>query len=65
MIVVAGPPGGGKSSLFPVSSFGISWVYDNSKVGGPPKRVLQSEKGVIHFLSDDPPDWLIAVLDLS
>jgi hypothetical protein len=24
MIVVAGPPGGGKSSLFPVSSFGIS-----------------------------------------
>ncbi|HEU0142389.1 MAG TPA: hypothetical protein VFQ79_21890 [Bryobacteraceae bacterium] len=24
MIVVAGPPGSGKSSIFPVSSFGIS-----------------------------------------
>jgi hypothetical protein len=24
MVVVAGPPGGGKSSLFPVSTFGIS-----------------------------------------
>jgi hypothetical protein len=25
MIVVAGPPGGGKSSAFPVSSFGVAY----------------------------------------
>ena len=41
------------------------WIYDNSPVGGPPKLVLQSEKGVIRFLIEDPPDWLSAVLDLS
>ncbi len=41
------------------------WVYDNSPVGGPPKPVLGSEKGVIRFLTDDPPDWLAAALGLS
>jgi predicted ABC-type ATPase len=41
------------------------WVYDNSQAGGPPKMVLQSEKGVIHYLADDPPDWLTTNLDLS
>ncbi len=41
------------------------WVYDNSPVGGPPKLVLESEKGVIRFLTDDPPQWLTTALDLS
>jgi predicted ABC-type ATPase len=41
------------------------WVYDNSPVGGPPRLVLESEKGVIRFLADDPPDWLTTTLDLS
>jgi predicted ABC-type ATPase len=41
------------------------WVYDNSQVGGPPKLVVQSDKGVIQYLADDPPDWLTTLLDLS
>ena len=57
MIVVAGPPGSGKSSSFPVSSnlpkaiaeMDELCVYDNSPVGGPPKLVLESEKGVTRF----------------
>jgi predicted ABC-type ATPase len=40
------------------------WAYDNSAAGGPPRLVLQSEKGVIRFLADDVPGWL-AGLDLS
>lgn len=38
------------------------WVYDNSPVGGPPILVLESEKGAIRFLMDDPPSWLSTVL---
>ena len=41
------------------------WVYDNSPVGGPPRLVLESERGVVRFLADDPPSWLIAALDVS
>lgn len=41
------------------------WVYDNSAVGGPIKLVLESEKGVIRFLADDPPDWLTTALDVT
>ncbi len=41
------------------------WVYDNSPVGGPPKLVLESEKGMIRFLTDNPPDWLTTALELS
>jgi hypothetical protein len=33
-------------------------------VGGPPQLVLQSERGVIRFLTNDLPGWL-AGLDLS
>src|SRR5215831_759849 len=40
------------------------WVYDNSPVGGPPRLILESEKGVVRFLADDPPDWLTTALDL-
>ncbi len=41
------------------------WVYDNSPVGGPPRLVLESERGVVRFLADDPPSWLITALDVS
>jgi predicted ABC-type ATPase len=41
------------------------WVYDNSPVGGPPRLVLESEKGSVRFLVDDPPDWLARALELS
>lgn len=40
------------------------WVYDNSPVGGPPRLVLESEKGSVRFLVDDPPDWLTSALEL-
>ena len=41
------------------------WVYDNSPVGGPPRLVLESEKGAVRFLVDHPPDWLVTALDRS
>lgn len=41
------------------------WVYDNSPVGGPPRLVLESEKGVVRFLADDPPTWLANAIELS
>lgn len=40
------------------------WVYDNSPVGGPPKLILERDKGVIRFLSEEAPDWLTTALDL-
>jgi hypothetical protein len=39
------------------------WAYDNTKVGGPPKLLMETEKGVIRFLVEDPPDWLANVFD--
>lgn len=41
------------------------WVYDNSPVGGPPKLVLESERGLPRFLTENPPDWLTTALDLA
>ena len=41
------------------------WVYDNSKFGGPPSLLLESGKGAMRFLADDPPTWLTAALSLS
>lgn len=41
------------------------WVYDNSPVGGPPRLVMESEKGTVRFLVNDPPDWLVTALNLS
>lgn len=41
------------------------WVYDNSSVGGPPRLVLESEKGTVRFQADDPPDWLTRAVLLS
>lgn len=41
------------------------WVYDNSPVGGPPRLILESEKGAIRFLCDDPPDWLAPAMERS
>jgi predicted ABC-type ATPase len=40
------------------------WAYDNSAVGGPPKLVLASEKGIIRFLAEDSPEWISGALDL-
>jgi len=50
MIVVAGPPGSGKSSIFPVSSFGVSCFngddraaeLNNGSYVGIPKRIRQA-----------------------
>ena len=39
------------------------WVYDNSPVGGPPRLLLEGEKGTIRFLAEEPPDWLTRALD--
>jgi predicted ABC-type ATPase len=47
-----------------IDSMDDLWAYDNSAVGGPPRLVLESEKGIIRFLADDRPGWL-AKLDLS
>ncbi len=41
------------------------WVYDNSLVGGPPELVLESEKGLIRFPTENPPDWLATALGTS
>jgi predicted ABC-type ATPase len=41
------------------------WVYDNSPVGGPPRLILESEKGAIRFLCDDPPDWIAPAMERS
>jgi predicted ABC-type ATPase len=41
------------------------WVYDNTKVGGPLKLLMETENGVIRFLVEDPPDWLAKVAGLS
>ncbi len=41
------------------------WIYDNSPVGGPPLLVLEAEKGVVRYLANTPPDWLVSALDLS
>jgi len=38
------------------------WVYDNGKTGGPPLLVLEAEAGVIHFLAEDLPPWLVEAL---
>jgi len=40
------------------------WVYDNSKTGGPPLLALEAEAGVIHFLAEDLPPWLVESLHL-
>ena len=34
------------------------WVYDNSRFGGPPQLVMESQAGRIVFLEDPPPVWL-------
>ena len=51
----------------PVTSYTRSPLdfHDNSQVAGPPKLVMETEKGAIRFLADDPPTWLTMALDLS
>ncbi|MEO7653765.1 MAG: zeta toxin family protein [Bryobacteraceae bacterium] len=38
------------------------WVYDNGKTGGPPLLVLEAEAGIIHFLAEQLPPWLVEAL---
>jgi predicted ABC-type ATPase len=38
------------------------WVYDNTKIGGPPQLVMETGAGRIVFLSDPQPDWLLRAL---
>jgi hypothetical protein len=39
------------------------WVYDNSRLGGPPKLIMRSRQAVIRFLIDHPPSWLALEID--
>ena len=41
------------------------WVYDNSPLAGPLRAVLESARGAIRFVADDPPHWLTTALGLS
>lgn len=34
------------------------WIYDNSKLGGPPRLVMEATSGRIVFLEDLRPAWL-------
>jgi len=48
-----------------VSEMDDLWVYDNTEVGGPPKLLLEAEKGRICFFAEDLPDWLTRLFDLT
>jgi predicted ABC-type ATPase len=37
------------------------WIYDNSKLGGPPRLVMEAKAGRIIFLEALPPAWLARV----
>jgi predicted ABC-type ATPase len=36
------------------------WVYDNTKLGGPPRLIMEARAGKIVFLSDPHPSWLLS-----
>lgn len=38
------------------------WVYDNTKLGGPPRLVLETQSGRIILRADPPPAWLATSL---
>jgi len=40
------------------------WAYDNSDPGGPPRLLLESDRGDVQFVADNPPSWLTAALDV-
>jgi hypothetical protein len=46
MIVVAGPPGSGKSSRFPLSAFGVDWFNADD-------RAAELNLGSFHKISAD------------
>jgi dephospho-CoA kinase len=70
MIVVAGPPGSGKSSIFPVSNFGVAYFNADERASelnggsyfGIPNTIRETV--TIRFIADDPPDWLAKALRL-
>ncbi|HXB72708.1 MAG TPA: AAA family ATPase [Candidatus Acidoferrales bacterium] len=37
------------------------WIYDNSKLGGPPRLIMEAKAGAIIFLEEPPPAWLARV----
>jgi predicted ABC-type ATPase len=37
------------------------WIYDNSKLGGPPRLVMEAKAGRVIFLEEPPPAWLARV----
>ena len=37
------------------------WIYDNGKLGGPPRLVMEAKAGRIIFLEEPPPAWLARV----
>jgi len=45
-----------------IEETGELWVYDNTRLGGPPQLVMEARAGKIVFLSDPPPSWLASAL---
>jgi len=41
------------------------WIYDNSKLGGPPRLVMEAQAGRIVFLADPLPEWLTGAFGWS
>jgi len=41
------------------------WVYDNTKLGGPPRLVLETQSGRIILRADPPPAWLANFVGLG
>lgn len=48
-----------------VQELDVVWVYDNTDINASHPLVLEARNGEIHFLADNPPDWLSRALDLS
>src|SRR5271154_5375206 len=50
MIVVAGPPGSVGNLPRAIEETDQLWIYDNSRLGGPPRLVMECKEGGIAFL---------------
>jgi predicted ABC-type ATPase len=65
MHIVAGLPGSGKSTLFPVAAFGVDYfnaddraAHDNSDHNSRPRLVLRTHEGSVIFLAERVPSWI-------
>ena len=45
-----------------VQELDVVWVYDNTDINSSHPLVFEAHSGEIHFLVDNPPDWLRAAL---